>query len=192
MLRHHHGCVDVGIVLGYHSLVHLLLRHVEHHVAVIAIEMIVGKRGRLDMFVDNRRLKGHLWDVDVLHDDTTIDVEFHLFIHPVLEEVHRRGVATAHAAAAFALFATATASVLARVEVRASEVGGGVVVGAVGLAAAAGFAVGEELAVLGGVFADPHPSDLAVVSLDVSTQLVVAVKALRLVVTELAERRLTG
>lgn len=192
ILWHHHGSIDVHIILRHHGLVHLLFRHIEHHVTVIAIEIAVGIRGRLDVFVNDRRLEGHIGDIDVLVDNTAIDVEFQLFVHPMLEELHRRSVAAAHAAAAFALLASATASILAGVEVGAAEVGGGVVVGAVGLAAAAGLAVGEELAIVGGVLADPNLADLAVVTFDVATEFVVAVEALRLIFTELAKRRLTG
>ena len=131
-------------------------------------------------------LECHVRD-NVLYDDAAVDVSLDFLVHPVLEEIHGWDGATTHAAPALALLPAAAASILARIEVCATQVRSSVVVGAVGLASAARFAIGEELAVSRGIFADPHSAEMLVVTLDVAAQFVVAVKALRLIIAELAE-----
>lgn len=71
-----------------------------------------------------------------------------------------------------------------------SEVGGGVIVGAVCLAIAAGFTAVEPAGSVGWVLADPDFAIDGMMSLDVAAELVVAVKAQRLFVAECAVRRL--
>lgn len=120
-----------------------------------------------------------------------LDVELVLFEHPVLELVHRGPIAAAHAAAVFTLLATASTSVFTRVEMSSAEVGGCVVVGAVRLAVATSFAAAEEVALSGCILADPDFANRGVVSFDVSSEFMFAVKALRLFSTELTEGCLT-
>lgn len=150
----------------------------------------------VDHLVDHGGLVHGVGD-DVLDDGAAVEVHLELLVHPVLEEFHGRVVAPSHAAAVLGLFGPAAAPVLARVEVGAAQVRGGVVVGAVRLAGAARLAVGQECPRGRGVLADPDAADRRVVAVHVPAQLVVAVKALGLVVAEpakgrLAERRLAN
>jgi hypothetical protein len=113
-------------------------------------------------------------------------------VHPQLQDVHRWVITSTLAASPFAVFlATTTASLLAGVEVSTAEMGGSVVVGAIAFAAAACFAVCEELAIGRDVATDPHLSEGGMGSLDMSAELMFSVEAVRLLVAVRAIRFLS-
>lgn len=167
----------------------LLLRHVEIHVEIAVIHHVAARRRHElgEIGHGHNRPQVGSFGGDVLHDEDAVDVLLQPLIHPELQMLHRGVVAATHAAAVFARLLLASALVLARVEVRAAEMGRRVVVGAVGLAVAAGFAVREEGAGFADVFADPDAADVQVMAFHVAAEFVVAVEAVGLVVAEAAE-----
>jgi hypothetical protein len=119
-----HGC-------GHDWIIRLM--HISHHDGLVRRHVLGG------IFVDGVHVgKGRRFvDGGLARHNSAVDVDLPLLEHPVLEFIHRRLVATTHAAATFTLLATATTLVLGWVEVCATEVGGGVVVGTVCLASSA-------------------------------------------------------
>lgn len=140
------------------------------------------------LYID--RQKGIVGDIVEQH-YLAIDVDFNGLVHPMLELIHGGAVASSHATSTLGLLASSTPLILARVEVRSSEVGRSVVVRTIGLVVTAGFAVGQEVAVRRLLFTNPHSASLSVLAIDVSTEFVFAMKALRLVMTKLTEDCLT-
>lgn len=95
-------------------------------------------------------------------------------------------VASTLAAALLGILAASAPAALAGVEVRAAKMSRGVVVGAVFLAVAAGFAVGEEGLVGGDVDADPDFAYGGVHAVNVPAELVLTVEAFGLVIADVA------
>lgn len=101
-------------------------------------------------------------------------------------------IPTALTAAFLAVFATTAAATLAWVEMRATQMGCGVVICAVPFTVAASFAVREETLVGRDIYTDPDLADGRVDAVDVAAQFVLAVKAFWLVVADVAVRLYPG